>query len=43
MLINQTRGLLAEQGIVLPQGAWRFRKDAASVFDDPSGFESVGI
>ena len=36
MLINQTRGLLAEQGIVLPQGAWRFRKDAAAVFDDPA-------
>ena len=36
MLINQTRGLLAEQGIVLPQGAWRLRKDAAAVFDDPA-------
>jgi transposase len=36
MLINQTRGLLAEQGIVLPQGAWRFRKDAAAVFDNPA-------
>src|SRR5215203_4873470 len=23
-LINQTRGLLAEHGIVLPQGTWRF-------------------
>ena len=23
--INQARGLLAEYGIVLPQGAWRFR------------------
>src|SRR3954454_16674972 len=26
-LINQTRGLLAEHGIVLPQGAWRLRSD----------------
>jgi transposase len=36
MLINQTRGLLAEQGVVLPQGAWRFRKAAAAVVDDPA-------
>jgi transposase len=34
--INQTRGLLAEQGIVLPQGAWRFRKGATLALDDPS-------
>ncbi len=34
--INQIRGLLAEQGIVLPQGAWRFRKDATLALDDPS-------
>src|SRR5436190_1631424 len=29
-LINQTRGLLAEHGIVLPQGAWRLRSDVVS-------------
>jgi transposase len=34
-LINQTRGLLAEYGIVLPKGAWRFRRDAAAVLDAP--------
>jgi transposase len=36
MLVNQARGLLAEHGIVLPQGAWRFRKEAAAVLDDPA-------
>ena len=36
-LINQTRGLLAEQGIVLPQGTWRFRKEIGQVLDDPAG------
>jgi transposase len=36
-LINQTRGLLAEQGIVLPQGRWRFRKETGQVLDDPAG------
>ncbi len=35
-LINQTRGLLAEYGIVLPKGAWRFRRDVAAVLDEPS-------
>jgi transposase len=35
-LINQTRGLLAEYGIVLPQGAWRFRKGVTAALDDPS-------
>jgi transposase len=34
-LINQTRGLLAEYGIVLPKGAWRFRRDAAAALDAP--------
>lgn len=29
-LINHTRGLLAEYGIVLPQGAWRFAAEAAT-------------
>ena len=36
-LINQTRGLLAERGIVLPQGTWRFRKEISQVLDDPAG------
>jgi transposase len=35
-LINQTRGLLAERGIVLPQGAWRFREEAVAVLDEPT-------
>jgi transposase len=35
-LINQTRGLLAEHGIVLPQGAWRLRSDVVAVLDDPA-------
>ena len=35
-LINQTRGLLAEHGIVLPQGAWRLRTDVVAVLDDPA-------
>jgi transposase len=35
-LINQTRGLLAERGIVLPQGAWRFRKEAVVILDEPT-------
>ena len=35
-LINQTRGLLAEYGVVLPQGAWRFRREVAAVLDAPS-------
>jgi transposase len=35
-LINQTRGLLAEHGIVLPQGAWRLRPDVVTVLDDPA-------
>jgi transposase len=35
-LINQTRGLLAEHGIVLPQGAWRLRPDVTTVLDDPA-------
>jgi transposase len=35
-LINQTRGLLAEYGIVLPKGAWRFRREVAAVLDEPS-------
>src|SRR4051794_1620735 len=35
-LINQTRGLLAEHGIVLPQGAWRLRSDVVSALDDPA-------
>jgi transposase len=30
-LINHSRGLLAEYGIVLPQGAWRFAAQAPSV------------
>jgi transposase len=34
--INQARGLLAEYGIVLPQGAWRFRREAVGALDDPS-------
>jgi transposase len=34
--INQARGLLAEYGIVLPQGAWRFRRAAVGALDDPS-------
>lgn len=29
-LINHTRGLLAEYGIVLPQGSWRFMAQAAT-------------
>jgi transposase len=35
-LINQVRGLLAERGVVLPQGAWRFRREAAAVLDEPT-------
>ena len=35
-LINQVRGLLAERGVVLPQGAWRFRREAAAVLDEPA-------
>jgi transposase len=35
-LINQARGLLTERGVVLPRGAWRFRKEVAAVLDDPS-------
>jgi transposase len=35
-LINQIRGLLAEHGIVLPQGAWRLRPGVVSVLDDPA-------
>jgi transposase len=35
-LINQTRGLLAEHGIVPPQGAWRLRSDVVAVLDDPA-------
>ena len=35
-LINQTRGLLAEHGIVLPQGAWRLRPEVATALDDPA-------
>ena len=30
-LINHTRGLLAEYGLVLPKGAWRFREQAPAV------------
>jgi transposase len=30
-LINHTRGLLAEYGIVLPQGSWRFEAQAPAV------------
>jgi transposase len=36
-LINQMRGLLAERGIVLPQGTWRFSKGISQVLDDPAG------
>jgi transposase len=35
-LINQTRGLLAEHGIVLPQGAWRLRPGVVTILDDPA-------
>jgi transposase len=35
-LINQTRGLLTEYGIVLPKGAWRFRREVAAILDEPS-------
>jgi transposase len=35
-LINQTCGLLAEHGIVLPQGAWRLRPEVATALDDPA-------
>ena len=33
-LINHTRGLLAEYGIVLPQGPWRFTAQAPTVIAD---------
>src|SRR5271154_3651143 len=33
-LINHTRGLLAEYGIVLPQGAWRFAMQAPTAIAD---------
>jgi transposase len=43
-LINQVRGLLAERGIVLPQGAWRLRGEATAVLDDPaSGLTTLGV
>jgi transposase len=32
-LINHTRGLLAEYGVVLPKGAWRFRDQAPAAVD----------
>ncbi|WP_191321545.1 IS110 family transposase [Camelimonas fluminis] len=32
-LINHTRGLLAEYGIVLPQGAWRFAAQAPTAIE----------
>ena len=34
-LINHTRGLLAEYGIVLPQGAWRFAAQAPAAIEQP--------
>lgn len=33
-LINHTRGLLAEYGIVLPQGSWRFTSQAPAMIAD---------
>lgn len=33
-LINHTRGLLAEYGVVLPKGAWRFRELAPAAVDE---------
>jgi transposase len=36
-LINQLRGLLAEYGIVLPQGARRFSREVTAALDEPSG------
>jgi transposase len=33
-LINHARGLLAEYGIVLPKGSWRFRKQAPAALTD---------
>jgi transposase len=36
-LINQLRGLLAEYGIVLPQGARRFFREVTAALDEPSG------
>ena len=33
-LINHTRGLLAEYGIVMPQGPWRFTAQAPTVITD---------
>jgi transposase len=33
-LINHTRGLLAEYGVVLPKGAWRFREQAPAAVDE---------
>ena len=35
-LINQTRGLLLEYGIALPQGPTRFRQEVTIALDDPS-------
>ena len=32
-LINHTRGLLAEYGIVLPQGSWRFEAQAPAAIE----------
>jgi transposase len=44
-LINQVRGLLAERGIVLPRGAWRLRKEATAVLDEPaaSGLTALAV
>lgn len=36
-LINQMRGLLAEYGIVLPQGARRFGREVTAALDEASG------
>ncbi len=36
-LINQTRGLLAEYGVVLPQGAQHFRREVVAALDDAAG------
>jgi transposase len=41
-LANQIRGLLAEYGIVLPQGITKLRKDLLSLLDETNGLTPLG-